>query len=72
MFLPLADPATGALVFTFFAPTAQRCEIIEQLVAATRQRMELGVYAVPIVELAREKYRFSDIRAEITPRCPRR
>lgn len=67
LFLPLADPATGTLAFTFFAPTPQRCELIDQLLAATLQQAELGVHALPIVELAREKYRFSDIRAEITP-----
>ena len=54
MFLPLADPATGALAFTFFACSSERMELIEQLIAATRQRMALGVRALPVVELARE------------------
>jgi hypothetical protein len=76
-FLPLADLATGALVFTFFG-TPGRAELIEQLIAATRQPAARGVHALPVVELARESYRFSDILPFITPelsaraaaRCP--
>ena len=67
MFLPLADPATGAVTFTFFAYLPQRMALIEQLIAATRQRARLGVRALPIVELGRETYRFSDTRPFFTP-----
>ena len=66
MFCHCADLATGAVAFTFLAFAPERMVVINQLIAATHQRAALGVYALPIVELARETYRFSDTRHLIT------
>jgi hypothetical protein len=56
MFLPLADPLSGELSFTFIAYTNGRKDLIHQLIAATGHRAELGVRALPIVELSREPF----------------
>jgi hypothetical protein len=66
-YLPFADLATGVNIYTFFAATRERLKPVEQLIAATRQRAEQGVRALPVVELARESYWFSDTLPPTTP-----
>jgi hypothetical protein len=68
-YLPFADLATGVNTYTFFAATRERLKPVEQLIAATRQRAEQGVRALPVVELARESYWFSDTLPSITARA---
>jgi len=54
MLLPLADPTTSELAFTFLVRGRKHADLVWPLLEAHREAVEQGVRAIPVVELARD------------------
>lgn len=66
MLLPLAN-SDGTFAYTFIAATSTRMQLVGGLIAAARQRSELGARALPVVALAREVHHLADVLPLVDP-----